>query len=66
VSIEDKHRVSPTDRDAEKSAADQVQDEIDALVRGEVPQGPRSLRDLTKKPGPAPEIHKNGTNKKPG
>src|SRR6266446_10356044 len=64
ISIEEKQRGSPTNRDAEKSATDQLQEQIDALVRGEVPQGSRSLRDLTRKPGP--EIRKNGSNKKPG
>jgi hypothetical protein len=65
VSIEDKQRGSPTDRDAEKSAADQLQEQIDGLVRGEVPRGPRSLRDLAK-PGPAPQIRKDDANEKPG
>jgi len=65
VSIEDKQRGSPTDRDAEKSAADQLQEQIDALARGGVPRGARSLRDLAK-PGPAPQIRKDDANKKPG
>jgi hypothetical protein len=58
VSIEEKQRGSTTDRDAEKSAADQLQAQIDGLVRGEVPQGSRSLRDLAKKPIPAQETPK--------
>jgi hypothetical protein len=65
VSIEDRQRESPTDRDAEKSAGDQLQEQIDALVRGEIPRGPRSLRDLAKKPRPAPEIRKKDANDKP-
>jgi hypothetical protein len=55
VSIKDENRASPKDRDSEKSAPNQLQKQIDALVRGEVPQGSRSLRDLAKKPIPAEE-----------
>jgi hypothetical protein len=62
VSIEEKRRGSTTDRDAEKSAGDQLQEQIDGLVRGEVPRGPRSLRDLTQKPEPTPEIRKKDAN----
>jgi hypothetical protein len=64
VSIEEKQRGSTTDRDAEKSAADQLQEQIDGLVRGELPQGSRSLRDLAKKPIPARETPENETNGK--
>ena len=41
---------SPKDPDRDSAATDQLQEQIDALVRGEVPTGSRSLRDLAKKP----------------
>ena len=37
VSIEEKRRGSTSDRDAEKSAGDQLQEQIDGLVSGELP-----------------------------
>jgi len=39
---------SPKDPDRDSAATDQLQEQIDALVRGEVPTGSRSLRDLAK------------------
>jgi hypothetical protein len=49
---------SGTNRGEEQVAADELQKQIDALVRGEIPQGSRTLRDLTSGPAPSPEIRK--------
>jgi hypothetical protein len=65
VSDKDQKRGSPKDDRSEKAAADELQKNIDALVRGEVPQGPRTLRDLARKPSPGPAIPKDNSNKKP-
>lgn len=50
MSGKDEKPALPAGSDAEKSSADQLQEQIDALVRGEGPKGSRSLRDLAKKP----------------
>jgi len=55
---------SPKDPDRDSAATDQLQEQIDALVRGEVPTGSRSLRDLAKKPISGQETHQTKQTKK--
>ena len=47
---EDEKRAAPRDTDAQKTAADRLQKQIDALVRGEARPAPRTLRDLAGTP----------------
>jgi hypothetical protein len=62
VCTKEEKPASPADSDPKSSAPDQLQKQIDALVRGELPKGSRSLRDLAKNPIPGQEIRQKGKN----
>jgi hypothetical protein len=62
MSSKDEKPMAPKNSERESSAADQLQSQIDALIRGEVPKDAGSLRDLVRKP--VAEIRKSHPNKK--